>query len=318
MGNSINVLNHLSEITMKKERIGFIGLGLMGKEMARYILNNGYPLTVLAHRNRSSVEALCQEGATEVSTPAEMAKHSDIVFICVQTSEQVSEIVYGTDSLIDGCHEGLIIIDCSTANPESTEHLAKKLAHHGVVFVDAPLARTPKEAKEGRLNVMVGGDASSVARITPVIKSFAENIFHVGKIGTAHKLKLINNFISLGSATLVSEAAAMAAGMGVSQEKLLEICSQGGANSAMLAPVMEWVLQKECPSLQFSLFNAEKDMHYLTDTLKTNQLATLMLPPLCKFLALARSDIGDEAFVPQAYDSCIKRNEISTFPAKDS
>jgi 3-hydroxyisobutyrate dehydrogenase-like beta-hydroxyacid dehydrogenase len=126
--------------------------------------------------------------------------------------------------------------------------------------VDAPLARTPREAKDGRLNVMVGGDASTVSRITPVIESFAENIFHIGKVGSAHKLKLINNFLSLGTAALVSEAATMAAGMGVSQDKLLEICSQGGANSAMLAPVMEWVLQKECTKLQFSLGNAEKDM----------------------------------------------------------
>ncbi|BCB71548.1 hypothetical protein HMEPL2_18990 [Vreelandella aquamarina] len=126
--------------------------------------------------------------------------------------------------------------------------------------MDAPLARTPREAKDGRLNVMVGGDASTVSRITPVIESFAENIFHIGKVGSAHKLKLINNFLSLGTAALVSEAATMAAGMGVSQDKLLEICSQGGANSAMLAPVMEWVLQKECTKLQFSLGNAEKDM----------------------------------------------------------
>ena len=87
---------------MKQERIGFIGLGLMGEEMARHILRCGYPLTVLAHRNRSPLEAPCQEGATEVSTPAEMAKNSDIVFICVQTSEQVSEIVSGTESLMDG------------------------------------------------------------------------------------------------------------------------------------------------------------------------------------------------------------------------
>ncbi|WP_404343747.1 NAD(P)-dependent oxidoreductase [Vreelandella venusta] len=295
---------------MKQERIGFIGLGLMGKEMARHILRCGYPLTVLAHRNRSPLEALCQEGATEVSTPAEMARNSDIVFICVQTSEQVSEIVSGADSLMDGIHEGLIIVDCSTANPEATERLAKKVERQGAILVDAPLARTPREAKDGRLNVMVGGDVSTVSRITPVIESFAENIFHIGKVGSAHKLKLINNFLSLGTAALVSEAATMAAGMGVSQDKLLEICSQGGANSAMLAPVMEWVLQKECTKLQFSLGNAEKDMRYLTETLNAYQLSPHMLPPLCAFLAFARDDLGADRFVPQAYDSCKKRNNI--------
>ena len=297
---------------MKQERIGFIGLGLMGKEMARHILRCGYPLTVLAHRNRSPLEAPCQEGATEVSTPAEMAKNSDIVFICVQTSEQVNEIVCGADSLMDGSHEGLIIVDCSTANPESTQRLAKYVAQKGVVLVDAPLARTPREAKDGRLNVLVGGDTDTVVRITPVIESFAENIFHVGKVGSAHKIKLINNFLSLGAAALVSEAATMAAAMDVSQNKLLEICSQGGANSAMLAPVMEWVLQKKCTKLQFSLGNADKDMRYLTETLNAYQLFPHMLPPLCKFLTLARDDLGEESFVPQAYDSCIKRNSTAS------
>ena len=295
---------------MKQERIGFIGLGLMGKEMAGHLVRNGYPLTVMAHRNRAPLEALCAEGAIEVGSAAEMAKNSDIVFICVKTSEQVKEIVTSAGGLLAGSHEGLMIVDCSTAHPESTERLAETVAQQGVVLVDAPLARTPREAKEGRLNVMLGGDTTAVARITPVIESFAENIFHVGKVGSAHKLKLINNFLSLGTAALVSEAATMAAGMDVPQEKLLEICSQGGANSAMLAPVMEWVLQEKCSKLQFSLGNAEKDMRYLVETLSAYQLTTTMLPPLCEFLSAARSDVGEDSFVPQAYDSCMQRNGI--------
>lgn len=296
---------------MKQERIGFIGLGLMGKEMAGHLVRNGYPLSVMAHRNRLPVEALCAEGATEVSSAAEMARNSDIIFICVKTSEQVSEIVTGVEGLLAGGHEGLIIVDCSTVHPESTERLAEIVSQQGGILVDAPLARTPREAREGRLNVMLGGDAATVARITPIIESFAENIFPIGKVGSAHKLKLINNFLSLGAAALVSEAAAMAARMDVPQEKLLEICSQGGANSAMLAPVMEWVLQGECTKLQFSLGNAEKDMNYLAETLNAYQLKTNMLPPLCEFLTLARSDVGADSFVPQAYDSCARQNGIA-------
>lgn len=295
---------------MRQEHIGFIGLGLMGKEMAGHIVRNGYPLTVMAHRNRSPLEALCAEGAIEVGSTAEMARKSDIVFICVKTSEQVNEIVTGAGGLLAGAHEGLLIVDCSTAHPELTERLADTVAQQGVTLVDAPLARTPREAKEGRLNVMLGGDNQTVARITPAIESFAENIFHVGKVSSAHKLKLINNFLSLGAAALVSEAATMAAGMEVPQEKLLEICSQGGANSAMLAPVMEWVLQEECTKLQFSLGNAEKDMRYLAETLNAYQLTTNMLPPLCEFLTLARSDVGEDSFIPQAYDSCMQRNGL--------
>lgn len=296
---------------MKQERIGFIGLGLMGKEMARHLVRNGYPLSVMAHRNRSPIEALCAEGAMEVGSAAEMASKSDIVFICVKTSEQVREVVSGTDGLLAGSHDGLIIVDCSTAHPESTERLAETVSQHGATLVDAPLARTPLEAREGRLNVMLGGDTETVARLTPVIESFAENIFPIGKVGSAHKLKLINNFLSLGAAALVSEAATMAAGMDVPQDKLLEICSQGGANSAMLAPVMEWVMQRKCTKLQFSLGNAEKDMRYLEETLSSYQLKTNMLPSLCEFLTLARNDMGEDSFVPQAYDSSARRNGIA-------
>lgn len=295
---------------MNKTRIGFIGLGLMGREMAGHIVRSGYPLTIMANRNRAPLDALCDEGATEAVTAADMARNNDIIFICVKTSEQVNHIVTGADGLMAGSHDGLIIVDCSTAHPESTQQLADTVARQGVTLIDAPLARTPREAREGRLNVMVGGEASTVAKVTPVIETFSENIFHVGKTGSAHKLKLINNFLSLGAAALVSEAAAMAAGLDVSQEKLLEICSQGGANSAMLAPVMEWVLQGECTKLQFSLVNAQKDMRYLSETLDAYRLKTRMLPPLCEFLTLAKDDVGGESFVPQAYDSCLKRNHI--------
>ena len=298
-------------------RIGFIGLGLMGKEMAGHIVRKGYPLAVIAHRNRAPLEALCREGAVEVATPAELARQSDIVFICVPTSEQVGEIVSGEQGLLAGGQEGLVIVDCSTVHPESTERLAEIASCHGITLVDAPLARTPREAREGRLNVMVGGEDRTVARIRPVIECFAENIFHVGKLGSAHKLKLINNFLSLGAAALVSEAATMAAKMGVDQHKLLEICSQGGANSAMLASVMEWVLEGECTRLQFSIGNAEKDMRYLTETLITYQAKASMLPALCEYLNLARGDIGPDAFVPQSYDASARRNGIDLPAIRD-
>ncbi|MCW4152662.1 NAD(P)-dependent oxidoreductase [Halomonas sp. 18H] len=139
-------------------RIGFIGLGLMGREMAGHIVRSGYPLAVMVHRNREPLEALCTEGAVEVTTAAEMARHSDIVFICVPTSEQVREIVTGEQGLLAGGQDGLVVVDCSTVHPESTERLAELASLQGITLVDAPLARTPKEAREGRLNVMVGGE----------------------------------------------------------------------------------------------------------------------------------------------------------------
>ncbi|CAO1663825.1 2-hydroxy-3-oxopropionate reductase [Halomonas sp. NYA30] len=242
--------------------IGFIGLGLMGQGMATNLIKHNFPLTIMAHRNRAPIEALCQLGANEAGTPAEVASRSDLVFVCVSTSEQMENITLGTEGLLAGANPGLIIVDCSTSLPQSTQRLSASIEAAG-----CHLLRTPKEAREGRLNVMVGGSQKIVDQAWPAIEAFAENIFHVGELGSAHKLKLINNYLSLSAAALAAEAAAMAANMEVDQHKLYEVCSQGGANSAMFNAVMPWVLEADETRLRFSLGNAGKDMGYLSETI---------------------------------------------------
>lgn len=294
----------------EKPRVGFIGLGLMGQGMAESLLREDFPLTVMAHRNRAPIDALCAKGAQEATTPAGVASRSDVVVICVGTSEQVEEIVCGSDGLLEGASDGLLIVDCSTALPDSTRRIAAAVARAGCRMVDAPLARTPKEAREGRLNVMVGGDDTAVALARPVIEAFAENIFPVGEIGSAHTLKLINNFLSLGAAALAAEAATMAEKLGIDQRKLFEVCSQGGANSAMFGAVMPWVIDEDDSRVRFSLGNAAKDMTYLETTLAEASVRMEMLPPLRETLTQASDDVGKESFVPQLFDACAARNGI--------
>lgn len=295
----------------EKPKVGFIGLGLMGQGMAESLLREGFPLTVMAHRNRAPIDALCAKGAQEATTPAGVASRSDVVVICVGTSEQVEEIVCGSDGLLEGANDGLLIIDCSTALPDSTRRIAATVERAGCRMVDAPLARTPKEAHEGRLNVMVGGDEAAIALARPVIEAFAENVFPVGEIGSAHTLKLINNFLSLGAAALTAEAATMAGKLGVDQRKLFEVCSQGGANSAMLGAVMPWVIEADDSRLRFSLGNATKDMTYLERTLAEARVQMDMLPPLRETLSQASDDVGKESFVLQLFDACATRNGIN-------
>jgi 3-hydroxyisobutyrate dehydrogenase-like beta-hydroxyacid dehydrogenase len=191
-----------------QQRIGFIGLGLMGHGMAKNLVAKGFPLTVLGHRNRAPIEALVKQGAKEAKSGAELAQVSDIVFLCVTGSPQVEETVYKAGGVLEGARAGLVVVDCSTSEPDSTLRIARDFDAKGAAYVDAPLARTPKEAEEGRLNVMVGADATVFSTIEPVLKAFAENIFHVGGLGAAHKLKLINNFLAMGQASLIAEAAA--------------------------------------------------------------------------------------------------------------
>lgn len=176
-------------------RIGFIGVGMMGHGMAKNLLQKGFAVTVVGHRNRKPVEVLVAKGASEAKSVAEAASQSDILWICVSTTPQVEAIVR---EALNGARKGLIIIDSSTSEPDSTLRLAEECRAKGVTFVDAPLNRTPKEAEEGRLNVMVGADDATVAVIKPALQAIAENIFHAGPVGSGHKIKLLNNFLAMG------------------------------------------------------------------------------------------------------------------------
>lgn len=249
---------------MSNLRVGFVGVGKMGHGMAKNLVTKGFPTTVLGHRNRAPVEDLVARGAAEGRDPADLASHSDIVLLCVTGSPQVEEVVYGANGLLSATRQGLIVVDCSTSEPVSTAKIHADFAAKSVPFVDAPLARTPKEAEEGRLNVMVGADASVYAEIEPVLRAFAENIFHVGGPGAGHKFKLINNFFALGQAALIAEALVAAAKAGLDVETLFKIVSVGAPNSGIFQMIVLSVLAGTYDGLQFGLDLARKDVRYYT------------------------------------------------------
>ncbi|HLL19454.1 MAG TPA: NAD(P)-binding domain-containing protein, partial [Rubrivivax sp.] len=152
------------------ENIGFIGAsGLMGHGMAKNLLAKGHALTLTVHRTRDRVADLLQAGATEAPSLQALATGRDVIFICVSGSPQVEASM---DGLLDGAQPGLVIVDCSTSEPDSTARLRARCAAGGVEFVDVPLSRTPVEAEAGRLNVMMGAEPAVFARLEPVIKAF--------------------------------------------------------------------------------------------------------------------------------------------------
>jgi 3-hydroxyisobutyrate dehydrogenase-like beta-hydroxyacid dehydrogenase len=251
--------------TDAKPRIGFIGLGLMGHGMAKNLVAKGFPLTVRVHRNRKPLEDIVAAGAREVATNADVARASDIVFLCVTGSPQVEAVVRGADGLLEAAREGLIVVDTSTAEPASTAALRTDFAAKRAEFVDAPLARTPKEAEEGRLNIMVGADDAVFAKLKPVLAAFCENVIHAGPPGHGHTLKLINNFMAMSIATSTAEAVATAAKAGVSLRKLHEVISAGGVNSGIFQMMVGRMLQDgDLSGLKFTLANAMKDLRYYT------------------------------------------------------
>jgi 3-hydroxyisobutyrate dehydrogenase-like beta-hydroxyacid dehydrogenase len=251
-------------VTDAIQRIAFLGVGLMGHGMARNLLAKGFTVSVVAHRNRAPVESLIAKGATEAGSPEEALRDADAAILCVTGTPQVEELVYRADGVLAAARRGLVVIDCSTSEPDSTARIAADIGAKGAAFADAPLARTPKEAEEGRLNVMVGADEAVLARILPVLQAFAENIAHMGPVGAGHKTKLVYNFLTMGMAALIAEALAAGAKVGLDLERFAKVVSAGGANSGIFQMIAPKALAGDYGGLQFSLANARKDVRYFT------------------------------------------------------
>ena len=246
-----------------KQRIGFIGAGLMGHGAAKNIMEKGgYPLVTMAHRKRAPIDDLVRRGASEVTTPEQVAAQSDVVFLCLPGTETVRKVVHGEDGLVNALREGMIVVDTTTTFPDASIELAEGLGKRGVDFLDAPLGRSPKEAEEGRLGCYVGGRADAVAAVEPIIECFAENIVRTGPVGSAGTCKILNNFITLGNCAVIAEAVATAKHIGVDLETFYQVVSSSGANSRMFQQMMPWALAGDTSRLQGHLETAMKDVTY--------------------------------------------------------
>ncbi|MCX7342063.1 MAG: NAD(P)-dependent oxidoreductase [Hyphomicrobiales bacterium] len=248
---------------MTKPRIGFIGVGLMGHGMAKNIIEKGYPLTILGNRNRAPVDDLVQRGAKEVKTPRDVAAASDVVFLCVTDSSVVEKVVRGPDGLRAGGARGLIIADCSTANPVSTLALEAELAEAGITFCDAPLGGTPANAEAGELSAMIGCDAATFAFLEPICLTWARTVRHIGEVGMGHKMKLINNFIAMGYGAIYAEALALGQKVGITPQIFDSVLRGSRMDCGFYQTFFRYVLEGDRNAHQFTLSNAAKDMRYL-------------------------------------------------------
>ena len=279
-------------------RIGFIGAsGLMGHGIAKNLQLKGHELALTVHRNRDRIADLVAAGATERRTGAELAQTSEIVFLCVTGSPQVEQSLTAPDGVLAGARRGLVVVDCSTSEPDSTARLRDTCAAAGVTLVDAPLTRTPLEAEAGRLNVMVGADGEIFARIEPVLRAFAENVFHVGGPGAGHVVKLLNNFIAQAICTATAEAFAVGQRAGIEPKRLVEIVSAGAVNSGLFQ-MMAKTLDGDLGALRFELDNARKDIRYYTHLAESLAIPTVVGEAVHQSLVLASALGHGKKFVP--------------------
>jgi 3-hydroxyisobutyrate dehydrogenase-like beta-hydroxyacid dehydrogenase len=291
-----------------RQRIGFIGVGLMGHGMAKSLLAKGFPLTIMGNRNRAPVEALKAQGAVEVATPAEVARASDILFLCVTDSTVVERLVRGPDGLKAGAHAGLTIVDTSTANPVSTLELAAELAPLGVTLCDSPLNGTPAQAELGQLSAMVGADEATLDRIRPAIEAWAARIAHVGPVGAGHQMKLINNFFAMGYGAIYAEALALAAKVGITAQTVDSVLRGSRMDCGFYQTFFRYVLEGDRDAHKFTIDNALKDLRYVEAMADAVRMPNPVGNAVKNSFAIAAAQGRGQEYVPMLADAIAALN----------
>jgi 3-hydroxyisobutyrate dehydrogenase-like beta-hydroxyacid dehydrogenase len=173
----------------------------------------------------------------------DLANKSDVVFLNLPSSQDVEQVVYGSDGLMAAIRPGMIIVDSTTADPRITRKIGADLAARSVQMIDAPNGRTPKEIEAGKVSTYVGGSKEAIDRVMPVFSTYADTIIRTGDLGSGTTMKLVNNFITIGSCALIAEAVATAQQLGVDLKILVEVLSAGGANSVMFQWMKPWIVE---------------------------------------------------------------------------
>jgi len=219
---------------MTQPTVGFIGLGIMGRGMARNIANAGFPLFDY-NRTASRMAELADVGAKATTSPADVARQCDIIITCVSDTPDVEAVISGPDGVIHGLKPGALVIDMSTISPQATVALAEQIRTHGGSMLDAPVSGGSEGAAKGTLSIMVGGSESDFNRALPVFQAMGKNIVLVGQQGAGQTVKLVNQILVVGNALAMSEALLFAQAGGVDLQKALSAVSGGAAGSWMLS-----------------------------------------------------------------------------------
>jgi 2-hydroxy-3-oxopropionate reductase len=292
---------------MTKPSIGFIGLGLMGGAMAGRLQDLDYDLTVLGNRDRTYLDAAIGRGATEAADARSVAEASDIVMLCMGTSDHVEARMRGADGVMAGLRSGATVVDFGTSLPGSSRTLAGEVAAAGGNYLDAPLGRTPQHAKDGLLNIMASGDKAAFDAVEPVLKDLGENVFHLGAIGSGHTIKLINNFFGMTVANAMAEAFAMADVAGVDRGQLYDVMSAGPLHSGMMDFVKAYGVDQDPSMLAFAIKNAAKDVGYYARMAEDAGIDSIMSKGTLTALTEARDAGQGDDMVSQMVDFYAKR-----------
>jgi 2-hydroxy-3-oxopropionate reductase len=245
-------------------KIGYIGLGIMGKSMARNIMKAGFQV-IVHNRSRQSVDELVSEGALEAHTPAEVAEQVDVVFTNLPDTPDVELVALGENGILHGAHEGLIYVDNSTIKPAATRMIGERLSKYGVSMLDAPVSGGDIGAKEGTLTVMVGGSEEALKTVMPVLDAIGKMITHVGGLGDGQIAKAANQIMVAAQMVAMGELLILAQKTGADPEKVVQAIRGGAAGC--------WTLENKPQRLfngnrqpGFKAYMQAKDLGIVMDT----------------------------------------------------
>lgn len=247
---------------MSKVKIGYIGPGLMGAGIIANLLKGGLEVTICRHRRGMQLGALQKAGAAVTSSLSELAAGNNMIMLTTPSSKEVEQLILGKDGLAHSLRSGSVVIDFGTSLPSSTRMLARRLGKRKIEILDAPMTRGPAAAAEGKLNLMVGGKKSVYKKCLPILQLLAENIFYIGKAGSGHTVKLINNFLGQLNSMAVAEVLPLAMKAGVDIDALFGAISVSGGNSAVFQQHVPMTCRRDFAK-RFAIRLCHKDIHYM-------------------------------------------------------
>ncbi len=249
---------------MSTLRLGYIGLGLMGKPMAQNLLKAGFPL-VVHNRSRQKVEELVRQGACAAESPREVAERSDVVFTNLPDTPDVLKVVLGDNGVLSGAHPGLIYVDNSTIKPAASREIYQRLAEVGVQSLDAPVSGGDVGAQQGTLSIMVGGDADALQKVAPAFQALGKTITHIGGPGAGQVAKACNQIMVAAQMLAMGELMIFAQKAGADPEKVVDAVRGGAAQCWTLDVKPQRLLAgNRAPGFRSSL--QSKDLNIVMET----------------------------------------------------
>lgn len=276
-------------------QIGYVGLGSMGGALAKR-LQLAYPLLVF-DTSEGAIQTMCAAGAARAGSLADLATRCDVIFLCLPTSRQVRQVIFGDQGLLRGLRPGALLIDQTTGDPADTREMASTLEASGIRLIDAPVSGGKAGAAAGTIAVMVGADDETFSIAKPILQAISSNIFHAGGIGNGHVIKLVNNMMSTVQRALSFEAVSLAAKCGVPPDIATEILLKSGGRNAYLERMMAPRILQGKLNVGFTLALAHKDLRLACQMASDAGVPALIGNLTRDIYQLCISEMGGEAQV---------------------